>query len=78
MSVEDTGYGVREEQRSLLFQRIKVGRTPAHGVRNGLGLYIVRRIAEQHGGTVSYRPRLPHGSVFSIEPPSIPGDNDDA
>jgi signal transduction histidine kinase len=35
----------------------------------GLGLYIVRRIAQAHGGTVRYEPAHPRGSIFSMELP---------
>jgi signal transduction histidine kinase len=32
-------------------------------------LYIVRRIAESHGGSVRYEPRSPRGSVFTVRLP---------
>ncbi len=66
LTVEDDGYGVPEAQRAALFQRF--GGRPGSGT--GLGLYIVRRIAEQHGGTVTYVPREPSGSTFTITLPA--------
>jgi signal transduction histidine kinase len=66
ISVEDDGYGVPEARRGTLFQRFAGGH-PGSG--SGLGLYIVRRIAEKHGGTVTYEPRTPRGSVFTITLP---------
>jgi signal transduction histidine kinase len=66
ISVEDDGYGVPEERRAALFQRLAGGH-PGSG--SGLGLYIVRRIAEKHGGAVAYAPRTPHGSAFSMTLP---------
>jgi signal transduction histidine kinase len=66
--VEDDGYGVQEARRSTLFQRFGGAR---HGGGTGLGLYIVRRIVEKHGGTVGYAPRQPRGSVFTMTLPSI-------
>jgi signal transduction histidine kinase len=64
--VEDDGYGVPEQRREGLFQRFGGGH-PGSG--SGLGLYIVRRIAEKHGGTVAYAPREPRGSVFTMTLP---------
>jgi len=67
ISVEDDGYGVPEERRDALFQRFGGG-SPGYG--SGLGLYIVRRIAEKHAGSVAYAPREPRGSVFTLTLPA--------
>jgi signal transduction histidine kinase len=66
ISVEDDGYGVPEERREGLFQRFGGGHTRGG---TGLGLYIVRRIVENHGGSVAYAPREPRGSTFTITLP---------
>lgn len=62
--VEDDGYGVSPAVRDMLFQRFIGG--ARQGTGSGLGLYIVRRIAEGHGGSVSYQPRSPRGSIFTL------------
>ncbi len=68
--VEDAGYGVPPEDVPSLFQRVRA--TPARrGAGSGLGLYLVRRIAEAHGGSVSYAPRVGGGSVFSLTFPRV-------
>ena len=36
----------------------------------GLGLFVVRALAEAQGGSVTYAPRDPHGSVFTLSLPS--------
>jgi signal transduction histidine kinase len=70
-AVEDTGYGVRESERAHLFERVR--HAPSRlGSGSGLGLYIVRRIAQSHGGTVRYAPREGGGSVFTLELPLAP------
>ena len=68
VTVEDDGYGVSEERRGGLFQRFAGGHP---GAGSGLGLYIVRRIAEKHGGTAQYAPRSPAGSTFTMTLPAI-------
>lgn len=72
LSIADTGYGVPEAQRATLFQRIPASDLAPHGAGSGLGLYIVRRIAEHHGGSVAFTPRAPGGSVFTVTLPIAP------
>lgn len=67
--VSDEGFGVPESLREALFMRFTGER--ARGGGSGLGLYIVRRIAEAHGGRARYEPNEPRGSIFSIELPSL-------
>ena len=67
--VADHGFGVPEDLRQNLFMRFAGDH--ARGGGTGLGLYIVRRIAEAHGGRVRYEPNEPQGSIFSIELPMV-------
>jgi len=65
IDVCDDGVGVAETVLPTLFARYTHG---AGGT--GLGLHIVKRIAESWGGTVSYSARAPRGSQFSIDLPA--------
>jgi signal transduction histidine kinase len=64
ISVEDNGEGVPSELRGRLFDPLFTTRPDGHG----LGLALCRRIAEAHGGRITYEPREP-GSAFRVEIP---------
>jgi signal transduction histidine kinase len=68
LAVADDGYGVEAAARATLFSRFAArGRI---GGGTGLGLYIVRRIAEESGGTVRYEAVEPRGSCFTLALPA--------
>jgi signal transduction histidine kinase len=65
IDVVDRGAGVPEEFRAQLFKEFsRATGTVATGT--GLGLYVVRTLAEAQNGDVSYRPGQYGGSVFTI------------
>ncbi|MBV8245926.1 MAG: HAMP domain-containing histidine kinase [Candidatus Eremiobacteraeota bacterium] len=70
VAVRDDGYGVPLERRNGLFERFS-GNASSSGGGTGLGLYLVRRVIEQHGGTVRYEPGEAKGSVFTIRLPAM-------
>jgi two-component system sensor histidine kinase HydH len=53
VTVEDSGPGVDETTRRRLFEPLVT--TKQKGI--GLGLALVKRIVERHGGTIAYEPR---------------------
>ncbi len=63
--VDDTGPGVDPAIRARLFEPLIT--TKAKGI--GLGLPLVRRIVERHGGTVSYQQRSEGGARFIVRLP---------
>ena len=68
VSVEDQGAGVAEQIREQLFEPFVSTRSPADGL--GLGLMACRVIAEQHGGSVDWRPNPERGSRFVLRLPT--------
>lgn len=68
IDVEDHGGGVPEEFRSRLFQEFaRAAGNTASGA--GLGLHVVRTLAEAHGGSVRYLPAADGGAVFTLTLP---------
>ncbi len=67
LSVADTGQGVPEDLRAQLFEPFVTARPEG----TGLGLAVVREIAEAHGGTARAVHR-PDGTTFIIELPWRP------
>jgi signal transduction histidine kinase len=68
VAVDDDGYGVPDAVRDTLFERFSSAAS-RRGGGTGLGLYLVRRVAESHGGSVSYEARTPRGSRFMLHLP---------
>ena len=66
LSVGDQGRGIPAEQQPRLFQRF---RGKGAGSGSGLGLYLTRRIAEAHGGSVRYQRRADARSEFTLSLP---------
>jgi signal transduction histidine kinase len=59
ISVADDGAGVPEAERAALFDRFRRG--PTRGEGSGLGLSVVRALAEAHGGAAALEPAAPRG-----------------
>lgn len=73
VAVEDTGCGISEEELPHIFRRFYVGENNREN-GTGLGLYIVRSIVAELGGTVSARSTVGKGTKFIMEfPPAYPG-----
>lgn len=69
--VHDTGPGVPEAERKVLFERFLRGRGATAGGA-GIGLAIVRAVAEAHGGRAEVTARAPRGASFAIVLPPPP------
>ena len=76
-TVEDTGIGMSKSDQKHLFE--KFWRSEDYRTREssgtGLGLYLVRKLAEQLGGKVSAESQLDGGSTFTVTiPPFAKGE----
>jgi signal transduction histidine kinase len=72
--VDDAGPGVPSELRSAVFERFRYGytvRRPVSGL--GIGLSLVLRLAELHGGTAWVEDRLGGGASFQVILPGPTG-----
>lgn len=68
LALEDSGPGVSEGVRRRLFEPLMS--TKARGI--GLGLPLVKRIVERHGGSIAYDPRPGRGARFVLRFPLEP------
>jgi signal transduction histidine kinase len=64
--VRDTGPGIDAERRAHIFERFARGDGPRQSNGGGLGLPIVKAIAEAHGGTVAVESVPGEGSTFTL------------
>jgi heavy metal sensor kinase len=72
LAVQDSGPGIPEQQQALLFDRFFRGDQSRSQGGAGLGLSIVKWIAEAHGGQVSVESGPGRGSTFCLKLPIQP------
>ncbi|KAF2639814.1 aerobic respiration control sensor protein arcB [Massarina eburnea CBS 473.64] len=68
VDVEDTGCGLTDEGKRVLFERFAQAspRTHAHYGGSGLGLFISRQLTELHGGQIGVSSEYGLGSTFGF------------
>lgn len=79
VTVTDEGPGIDPAHHEAIFERFWRGQDVGAG--SGLGLSIVRRIAERHGGSATVQSELGTGSAFTLRlpapiPPGVGGRRD--
>jgi two-component system phosphate regulon sensor histidine kinase PhoR len=76
LAVHDRGPGIPSDERERIFERFYRGRhvrgRPVRG--SGIGLSLVKHIAEAHGGGVSVDSAPGQGSTFTVWIPAAPPD----
>ncbi|CAA9382563.1 MAG: hypothetical protein AVDCRST_MAG93-9272 [uncultured Chloroflexia bacterium] len=75
IEISDTGIGIPLAAIPHLFERFFRVQTDdtEHIAGSGLGLYVVKEIVTQHGGTISVVSTEGQGSTFSVELPLFAG-----
>ncbi len=69
LEVQDTGWGISPEEQRYIFERFYRGRKAQTREGSGLGLALVRRLVEMHGGRVQMESRVGQGSRFVVHLP---------
>ncbi len=77
IEIEDTGIGIPDEKLKVIFEPFVQADLREH-VQNqgtGIGLSIVRRLADLMGGVLTVDSKVNHGSIFRLRLPNTPVSN---
>lgn len=68
LSISDRGFGIPDNEKQKIFEKFyRVGNEETRRAKGtGLGLYIVQKIVEAHGGKIDVTDNKPNGSVFKV------------
>lgn len=68
ISVEDTGIGIKEDQKDLIFEPFKQqsGQNTKQYGGTGLGLAITKRLTKLLGGTINVKSEFGRGTTFTL------------
>lgn len=68
VEIADTGPGIQKAEREKIFEKFyRTGNEHTRKTKGtGLGLYIVKKVIEAHGGTISLKDNQPKGTVFTV------------
>jgi PAS domain S-box-containing protein len=69
LRVEDRGIGIPEEDRQWLFNAFHRARNVGERPGTGLGLVIVKRCIELHGGKIKVESKVNHGTTITVHLP---------
>jgi PAS domain S-box-containing protein len=78
LEVRDRGIGVRPEDHRRIFERFERAASQRNYGGFGLGLWIVRRVVEAMGGSITLESQPGHGSTFIVRLPMRPATGEDA
>jgi Ca2+-binding RTX toxin-like protein len=68
VEIADTGPGIQKAEREKIFEKFyRIGNEHTRKTKGtGLGLYIVKKVIEAHGGTINIKDNQPKGTIFTI------------
>lgn len=69
VTIADQGLGIAVEEHAMIFARFRRGSNSTDVAGSGVGLWSVRRIVEEHGGTITLESRVGEGTTFTIRLP---------
>lgn len=71
IKVKDNGYGIPDADQGKMFTKLYRASNIIDKVTdgNGLGLYVIKNIVEQSGGTISFESRENQGTTFTVTIP---------
>jgi len=72
LTVRDHGIGIDPADQPQIFERFERAVSSRNYGGLGLGLYIVKRIVEAHGGTIRVESKTGEGAAFLVELPHRP------
>lgn len=67
-TVKDEGKGIAIEERGKIFSKFyRMGNAATKGAKGtGLGLYLCKKIADQHNANISVTENAPSGAIFTV------------
>ena len=67
--VKDEGKGIPDDEKDNIFKKFyRIGNEHTKGAKGtGLGLYVTKKIIEQHNGKIIVTDNIPRGSIFEVK-----------
>jgi len=77
LQVKDEGKGINDEEKKKIFTKFyRIGNAATKAAKGtGLGLFLTKKIAQQHKGNISMTDNKPTGAIFTITLQSSPEKN---
>lgn len=66
LTVADTGHGISHEELSHIFERYYQAKSPYQASGSGIGLALVKSLAELHNATLSVKSEVEKGTTFTL------------
>src|SRR5213075_3164537 len=71
-TIRDRGIGIPEADREWLFTAFHRGRNVGDRAGTGLGLVIVKRCVDLHGGKIEVESKADEGTLVTVRLPKLP------
>lgn len=78
ISVSDTGPGIADADKKLIFQRFYQVNTNNPKAGSGIGLHIVNEYVRLHGGDIEVKDNTPSGAIFKFSIPKTEAKSESA